>query len=143
MTRYLAAFGPRALLASLLLSSALVGTAFAQTTLSTTLSGPGSGNGVADVTFDPGAGTVCYSVLLNLNPPATQAHIHRGEAGVNGPILIRFFDTTPEASGSPSGCVEQDSTVISQILANTAGFYVNVHNADFPSGALRGQLGQQ
>ena len=41
MTRYLAAFGPRALMASLLLSGALVGTAFAQTTISSTLSGPG------------------------------------------------------------------------------------------------------
>src|SRR5262249_41031169 len=90
MTGYLSAVGARALMASLLLSSALVGTTFAQTTLSTPLSGPGNGNGQADVTFNPGAGTVCYNLLLNLQPPATAAHIHRGAAGANGPIVVPF-----------------------------------------------------
>src|SRR5713226_1723245 len=29
---------------------------------------------------------------------------------------------------------------MSEIIANPAGFYANIHNADFPGGAIRGQL---
>ncbi len=32
-----------------------------------------------------------------------------------------------------------DQTV-AEILANPSAYYVNVHNAEFPSGAIRGQL---
>ena len=32
---------------------------------------------------------------------------------------------------------------VAQILANPAAYYVNVHNADYPGGAVRGQLGAQ
>ena len=58
----LRASGPRALVASLALSGALAGTALAQTPLMATLSGPGNGDGMASVTLDPGASTVCYEV---------------------------------------------------------------------------------
>ena len=127
--------------ASLLLSSMLVSMAFAQTTLSTTLSAPGSGNGTASVTLDPRAGTVCYNLVWNLIPPATAAHIHRGEAGANGPIVVPFAG--PFNDGA-NGCAQGvDAGLIQEIIANPAGFYVNIHNADFPGGALRGQLGQQ
>ncbi|HLH21791.1 MAG TPA: CHRD domain-containing protein [Chloroflexota bacterium] len=138
MTRSLYARGSRALVASLLLSGALVATAVAQTPFTATLSGPGNGSGTASVTVDPNASTVCYDVTVDLQPPATAAHIHRGEAGANGPIVVPFDAPT---NGSTSGCVQGvDPAIISDILANPAGFYVNVHNADFPGGAIRGQL---
>ncbi len=35
--------------------------------------------------------------------------------------------------GNPTGIVQD-------ILANPADYYVNVHNAEYPGGALRGQL---
>ena len=38
-----------------------------------------------------------------------------------------------------SGCTT-DATYAPLIAANPAGFYVNVHNGDFPAGAIRGQL---
>jgi hypothetical protein len=140
MAQNLRANGPRALAASLLLSGALVGTAFAQTPLSATLSGPGNGDGTASVTLDPGASTVCYELTVTLDPPASAAHIHRGEAGASGPIVVPF---EAPSSGSASGCAQGvDAAVISDIMANPAGFYVNVHNSAFPGGAIRGQLGQ-
>jgi hypothetical protein len=140
MIRHLRASGPRALAASLALSGALVGTAFAQTPLSATLSGPGNGDGMASVTLDPGASTVCYEVTVTLDPPASAAHIHRGEAGANGPVVVPF--ETP-STGSASGCAEGvDAALISDIMANPAAFYVNIHNSAFPGGAIRGQLGQ-
>ena len=140
MTRYLSAVGPRALAASLLLSGALAGGATAQNTLSTTLSGPGFGNGTASVTLDAGAGSVCYNVLVNLDPPATAAHIHRGAAGSNGPVVVPF---ELASSDSASGCAQGvDAALIQEMMTAPAAFYVNVHNSAFPAGALRGQLGQ-
>jgi hypothetical protein len=34
----------------------------------------------------------------------------------------------------------QDEQILANIVANPSNFYVNVHNADFPGGAVRGQL---
>ena len=34
----------------------------------------------------------------------------------------------------------QGDVVVADILANPEDYYVNVHNAEFPSGAIRGQL---
>lgn len=136
------AIAPIALGAAMLAASLGVGaTATAQTMLSATLSGPAQGgSGNAMVNIDPGAGTLCYDLTVTLTPAASAAHIHRGEAGANGPIAVPF---QAPSSGSASGCVEGvDAAVIADILANPAGFYVNVHNSDFPGGAIRGQLSQ-
>ncbi len=43
--------------------------------------------------------------------------------------------------GMLSGCVSADPVLIGQIIANPAGYYVNVHTTEFPAGAVRGQLG--
>ena len=70
--------------------------------------------------------------------PATLAHIHRGAAGVAGPIEI---DLTAPSAGSSSGCLAIVLTLADEIVADPAGFYFNVHNGEFPAGAVRGQLG--
>src|SRR4051812_9206066 len=111
MTRNLATSGPRALAASLLLSGALVGTAFAQGGMTTPLSGaaevpgPGSANGMgmASVMLNPDQGTVCYDLTVTLDPPAAAAHIHRGAADVSGPVVVPF---DAPSSGSASGCAQ-------------------------------------
>ena len=144
MTPKLVALGSCALVAGLLLSVVLVGKALAQTSaplgisLLATLSDPGNGSGTANVQIDPNARTVCYSLTVSLDPPATAAHIHRGDAGTNGPIVVPFDSP---ASGGASGCAQGvDVGLIQEIMADPAGFYVNVHNSTFPSGAIRGQL---
>jgi CHRD domain-containing protein len=92
------------------------------------------GTGLAVVTFS--GTTVNYSVLVqNINTP-TMAHIHRGAAGINGPVVIGF-DVNTLSGGSAAGV---DQGLINEILANPSGFYVNVHTSDFPGGAIRGQL---
>jgi hypothetical protein len=38
------------------------------------------------------------------------------------------------------GCTRADAAVIIAIMQDPARYYVNVHNAAFPKGAVRGQL---
>jgi hypothetical protein len=93
--------------------------------------------------------TLCYVLAVRRIAPAAAAHIHMAPAGANGPIVVHL---TPPADGFSADCVTEGDLMpngmpvftggatASQILADPAGFYVNVHNADFPAGAIRGQL---
>jgi hypothetical protein len=67
------------------------------------------------------------------------SHIHRGAAGVTGPVIIPF--NQPFVNGVSTGTLTGiASGFFTEILANPPGYYFNVHNADFAGGALRGQL---
>lgn len=118
--------------------------AAAQTTLSTTLSGaqevptPGDtdGSGVAVVTIN--GTTLTYTLLVTNIALPTAAHIHRGTVGVAAPPVVSFNPSF--AGGTATGTVTIDQALANEIAGNPVGFYVNVHNADFPDGAIRGQL---
>lgn len=102
--------------------------------------GPGDpdGRGKAHITLNQGQGKVCFKLMVQDIAPATASHIHRGTADVAGPPVVGL---TPPTSGTSRGCVSGvDQDLIKEIRQNPSGFYVNVHNADFPAGALRGQL---
>ena len=58
-------------------------------------------------------------------------------AGVAGPVVVPL---APPTDGSASACVEVDRELALAILKHPADYYVNVHNAEFPAGAARGQL---
>lgn len=100
--------------------------------------GPGAaGEGSAFVVLNPNRGTVCYALDLAGISPATDAHIHEGAAGTAGPPVVNFgLGTT-----GLGGCVANvDASLIRRIGDDPSNFFVNVHNEDFPQGALRGQL---
>jgi hypothetical protein len=101
--------------------------------------GPGDpdGSGVASFTLNQGQGLICYELTVENIDPATAAHIHRGAAGSPGPVVVPL---TPPTSGSSRGCASVDAALIKEIRQNPEAFYVNVHNAAFPPGAVRGQL---
>jgi hypothetical protein len=99
--------------------------------------GDPDGTGFATVTVNPGQGLVCYELSVSGIEAATAAHIHEAPVGVAGPVVVELL---PPTDGSSSGCVEVDRAEAKDILKNPADYYVNVHNAEFPGGALRGQL---
>jgi hypothetical protein len=45
-----------------------------------------------------------------------------------------------DASGLWDGCVSVDALVAADIVTNYNNYYVNVHTAAHPAGAIRGQL---
>ena len=97
-----------------------------------------TGSGTATVTVNPGQQTVCYELEVTGIAPATAAHIHAGGAGATGPVVVPFAAPT---GGSSSGCVENvDRDLILDIIQHPDQYYVNVHNAQFAGGAIRGQL---
>ena len=99
--------------------------------------GPGDpdGKGIAKITLDDVANTVCWNITYTLIDKPTAAHIHTGPRGVAGPPTV-----TLDIVKGNTGCVGVDPTVIAQIRDNPAGYYVNVHTANYPKGAIRGQL---
>jgi hypothetical protein len=96
--------------------------------------------GTAVLRIRKDAGLVCYRLrVANVTLPTVGAHIHKGAAGVSGPVVVPF--TPPGANGTSSGCTTAATSLIDDILANPAGYYVNVHTKEHPAGAIRSQLG--
>ena len=117
----------------------------AQLTGAAEVPGPGDtdGAGAASITIDPISTEVCWDLRASNIDAPTMAHIHSGAAGVAGPVLIPLTVPNPTVAG----CVKGSSltpavttVMLEDIVANPSKYYVNVHNATFPNGAIRGQL---
>ena len=103
--------------------------------------GPGDpdGSGHATITINYGQSTLCWQIRVEgITLPATASHIHDAPAGVAGPVFVGL--SAPGSKGVSSGCATVDRAKLKAIIEDPAGYYVNVHNADYPAGALRGQL---
>ena len=96
--------------------------------------GDTDGAGTFEVEIDADAGDFCYTVTSTKIAAPTAAHIHTGAAGANGAPVV-----TIDPKGNDD-CLAVEPDVLKPIVANPAGFYVNLHTADFPGGAIRGQL---
>lgn len=102
--------------------------------------GPGDpdGSGQARVTVNRGTGNICYVISVSGIAPARMAHIHEAPEGESGPVVQGLAAPT---SGRSSGCVNNKELAV-EILRNPEDYYVNVHNGEYPAGAVRGQLGK-
>jgi hypothetical protein len=104
------------------------------------LVGDPDGSGSASITVSSTLNQICFDIHVSaIWLPAASAYLAQGPQGAAGPILASF--TAPSVNGSSSGCVlGLTSGVISNIIANPSGYYVNVTTPDHPAGAIRGQL---
>jgi hypothetical protein len=100
--------------------------------------GDGNGRGSFSATLD--GRQLCYGIQVkNIDDPAA-AHIHRGGRRVAGPVVQELVHPTSGAPGSSTDCVRLSRSLARELAASPGRFYVNVHNAAFPNGAVRGQL---
>ncbi len=103
--------------------------------------GDPKGTGFAAISVDPLGNTVTFDVWVQgITLPAAAMHIHEAQPGVAGNIVVPA-DKAPDASGMVTTITANvDPALIQKIIANPGAYYFNVHNKDFPKGALRGQL---
>lgn len=100
--------------------------------------GDRNGRGSFSATLD--GRELCYGIQVkNIDDPVA-AHIHRGSRSVAGPVVQPLEHPEAGDPGSSSECVRLSAGLARQIASNPGGFYVNVHTADLPNGAVRGQL---
>ena len=109
---------------------------------------------VGSVTFDltrstPGGAITAGEVVFYVNyafPASVQIvglHVHQGAKGANGPVVITsgvapFVDA--DGVGNVTTVVPGSPATLQAILDNPRGYYVNLHTATNPDGALRTQL---
>ena len=88
------------------------------------------------------------------NDNVSGLHIHRGPAGVNGPVIFGFIGPNSDLNGDlmidpAAGTIfsawdaeEGNGTTLLDELENlfADGLYLNVHTPDFPGGEIRGQI---
>jgi hypothetical protein len=95
--------------------------------------------------------TLCYGFMLRGAGAPTKVHIHKGAPGTNGPVVLEFANVPKNAAGQPagdpgasSGCktaaTPDEQATMARIRRHPERYYVNMHTAAFPDGAVRGQL---
>jgi hypothetical protein len=108
--------------------------------------------GTATVTLNPAS--VKFDVTITGCPASTViniGHIHEGAAGVGGTVKISTGlvpgeltltggGVTFSKTATPAGPPVWDAALISAIMANPSGYYVNFHSAAHTGGVIRGQL---
>jgi hypothetical protein len=98
------------------------------------------GTGTATLRINPGQREVCWTIEVSMVEPIAAAHIHFAPSTTTGPVVVPLNPYT-------GGCTQVDMSgqrltrdLLLAIITNPTSYYVNVHNAPFPAGALRGQL---
>jgi hypothetical protein len=103
--------------------------------------GDPDGTGFARITIDAATDEVCVELDTTNVDDLILMHIHRGQAGVNGPVVVDFaYSGPPDVTKCVPG-----GAVTDEIIANPLSFYLNAHTNTpvtgvFPGGAVRGQL---
>ena len=85
--------------------------------------------------------TLSYSVSWRGLGTPTEADIHAGVRGADGPVVVPLFTTPPPAGGFASGTVTvTDPALLAALRSDPGGFYADLRTDAFPAGAVRAQL---
>ena len=97
---------------------------------------PASNRGKTEIRLTPSTGKVCWETkLTKIDGKPNASHIHKGGKGVSGNVVV------PLGAGyKRQGCTTAAKSLVKAIVKNPGSYYVNVHNAKHPAGAMRGQL---
>jgi hypothetical protein len=105
-----------------------------------------NGDGLAKIRLRPEDGQACFKLeRADIDEPIA-SHIHSGGVGVNGPIFVNLLANSDHfrhenGDESADGCTEGVAPELLDDIANHPGaYYVNIHTARFPGGAIRGNL---
>jgi len=104
--------------------------------------GPGANPGVGAASVEVSGTKVCPDLKVTMGEKPTGAHIHKGGKGASGPVVVDLKpEFTPgESAFTAKTCVDAPAETTTALIADPSGYYVNVHSATYPNGALRGQL---
>jgi hypothetical protein len=108
--------------------------------------GPGDPDGMGSgiLSLDDASGVISWDITYSGIAAPTAMHIHGpgGSAGSSAGVAIGLGVATTGGPDTLIGSLTHgELSEVSAILANPSDFYVNIHNADFGPGAIRGQLG--
>jgi hypothetical protein len=126
-----------ALLLALPASAAPLATLEASMTGEKEVPGPGDPDGSGSAVVKVFRANVCYTLTVENIAPATAAHIHLGLRDEAGPIVAPL---EPPTGGSSNACTQIPRALSLELREHPGRYYVNVHNEEFPNGAIRGQL---
>jgi hypothetical protein len=87
------------------------------------------------VKLDPKAGKACWTIAIKGAGTLLSAHVHRGLAGKNGPVVIPLGDRW-----SKNGCVFVSAKTLNAVAKSPKSYYVDVHTKAYVNGVVRGQL---
>jgi hypothetical protein len=99
------------------------------------MKGPAKAHGIVNLTLTATKGRVCWTFDVAGVAKPTAARIHKGRAGHDGPVVVPLG-----AHYKTKGCAKAPTKTLEAIESHPNAYYVNVHNAKFPEGAIRGQL---
>ncbi len=101
-------------------------------------SGDSDGYATAELSISDSLDQVCYDIndLRGTGTP-TGAHIHRGGLTVNGPVV---FTIKQNKQGGWNDCVKLSEWTEEAFESNPTGYYFQIHTAQYPNGAIRGQI---
>jgi hypothetical protein len=133
----LAVMGAAALPAVALGSAAEKGTVTAKMTGKAEVPDKGApgATGNASFTVDSSSGKICWTFtnVKGIDKPMA-SHIHEAGKGKPGPVVVPLGKAY-----KAKGCTTSKGEA-NDILEHPAEYYVNIHTAKYPNGAVRGQL---